>query len=130
MRYHPRFSISWSILIAVLHAAGTIGLCLLSFLSGMASFTYGDGNQANVFLWIWTPLAMSAWNPEGMSQDGILLFLGLLWSVIVGTVGGWLIPFLRRNVVTQDIGTLPQSDVAGTPWANDPSHVSGRSKRP
>ena len=130
MCYRPRFSIGWCILVAVLHAAGTIGLCLLSFLSGMASFTYGDGNHANVFLWIWTPLAMSAWSPEGSSQDGILLFLGLLWSAIVGMIGGLLIPFLRRNTVTPDVGTYPHSDVAGTPWAIDPNHVSGNPKRP
>ena len=96
----------------------------------MASFTYGDGNGANVFLWLWTPLAMIASNSEGTNQDGMLLFLGLLWSVIVGIVGGLLIPFLRRNAVTPDVGTFPHSDVAGTPWANDPSHVSGGPKRP
>jgi hypothetical protein len=130
MRYRPRFSIGWCIFVAVLHAAGTIGLCLLNFLSGMSSFTYGDSNQGDGLLWIWTPLAMSAWNPEDGSNEGTLLFLGLLWSAIIGTIAGLLIPFLRRNKAKPDIGKFSHSDVAGTPWANDPNHVSSRSKRP
>jgi hypothetical protein len=122
--YRPKFSIGWCILVAVLHAAGTIGLCLLNFLGGMSAFTYGNGNQGGGLLWVWTPLAMSAWNPNDMSNDDTLKLLGLLWSVIVGLVGGFLIPFLRRNIAPRPI---PHSDVEGTPWEHDPSHTSGKS---
>lgn len=67
---------------------------------------------------------MSAWNREDMSNDGTLLLLGLFWSAIVGIIGGLLIPFLRRYKVSSEADTFPRSDVAGTPWEKDPSHIS------
>lgn len=71
---------------------------------------------------------MIAGSTESMNDDTIVFFLGFLWSVIIGTIGGLWIPCLRRKRVVSDVDTSPYSDLAGTPWAKDPDYVSSKSK--
>jgi hypothetical protein len=46
--------------------------------------------------WIWTPLAMAAWNPQNMHNNGSLIALALLWSCCVGILVSFAVPSFRR----------------------------------
>jgi len=94
-----RFSVAWSFAAALLHIVGTIVFVGMTFLTGMGSFTHDvsfDVALLRGVLWVWTPLAMGAWNPQDMSHDDKLFGLALLWSCCVGIAAGFIIPLIRR----------------------------------
>ncbi len=46
--------------------------------------------------WLWTPLAMAAWDPRTSIDTGLLAGLALIWSSVIGIIVGLLVPIFRR----------------------------------
>lgn len=127
------FSASWAVGIFLLHAALTIGLSVLLFLSGMASFTTGTGwfhSVLSVTLRIVSPPTMLEMNGSNVSSASTFL-LAICWSLFVGSMAGFIRAFFRRPIVDPEFGSdeFSKPDLAGTPWANDPHFVHGGAKK-
>jgi hypothetical protein len=123
------FSVGWFILGTFLHICGTIALCVLNFIVGMAGFTTGpDPNHdlSRLLQWVWTPLAMYSSNKRWADEADLIL--GILWSILVGVIVGYIAPYYRSKNRISSTSEANKSDVAGTPWVNDPSHTSNTKK--
>jgi hypothetical protein len=113
-----QFSLGWCVGVIFLHAAVTLALALLLFMSGMGSFTYGPGagfRVTKVLMWIWSPFAMAAANGDsgiGMPSEGV----ALLWSLIVGILGGLFIPLFIKPKTQKPLPLGANPDLVGTPW--------------
>ena len=123
------FSGGWFFLGTFLHICVTIALCALNFMTGMTSFTTGPGanhDWTRSLQWFWTPLAMYAWD-RGWA-DGLPLILGILWSIFVGVIVGYIMPIFRSKNHLTSASSQTKSDLAGTPWEHNPSHTSNTKK--
>ncbi len=96
----------------------TLALALLLFVGGMGSFTYGPGagfHVTRVLMWIWSPFVMAAANDNsgiGMPAEGV----ALLWSLIVGILGGFIIPLFIKPKTQKPLPPGANPDIVGTPW--------------
>jgi len=107
-----RYSSGWSIIAFVLHFGGTFAIVGLNFLAGMGSFTRDTSSEVSFWLavqWLWTPLAMMAWDPQNMLNEGRLFGLALLWSCVVAVFSGFVFPLIKRRI------RLPQSHAPHDP---------------
>lgn len=94
-----RFSFGWSIGVAIFHFGATFALAGIVFVVGMGSFTEDVSSKVAFWCgvqWLWTPLAMAAWDPNNMHNEGQVVGLAFLWSCFIGVTAGFVIPFLRR----------------------------------
>lgn len=140
MAFTKKFSFCWFICGTLIHVVMTVLICLANFLGGMGAFTTGTGANEHFtrkIQWIWTPLAMSAWNLQRSSSSGSVLLLALLWSAVIGLAAGFIAPKLRKSAPPHEtsdqrnpdpVGILwesdpPNPDLAGTPWEKDPHHT-------
>ena len=100
-----RFSSGWCIAGALLHFGTTLALAGINFVVGMGAFTTNTYEAQHVHSaisfwrgvqWLWTPLAMAAWDPRASIDTGLLVVLALIWSCVIGVVVGFFVPALRR----------------------------------
>jgi hypothetical protein len=90
-----RFSSGWCFGAAAFHFAATFAIAGLHFMAGMAAFTQDTSSEIAFWRgvqWVWTPLAMAAWDPHKSISPGSLTGLAFLWSCVVGIVAGFLRP--------------------------------------
>ena len=126
MAFSKTFSVSWFVGGTFIHVVTTVLLGLANFLGGMGAFTTGPGASEQFtrkIQWVWTPLAMSAWNATGSSSSGLVLLLALLWSAVIGLAAGFMAPKLRKSVPPHEASVPRNPDLSGTPWENDPHHT-------
>ena len=110
-----KFSMGWCMLFAILHAAGTLYVCVATALF----------SPENHIAWYWNPLAMKFLYSSGNIMSPVIL--GLPVSGLIGIFFGYLIPVFRRKRSVQDPIARPNSDLTGTPWEKNSSHTSDRS---
>lgn len=100
-----RFSFGWCIAAFFLHLTGTLAIAGSSFIVGMGAFTTNSYGAEHIHgeiafwqgvRWIWTPLAMAAWDPHQSLDTGLLVGLALIWSCIIGVIAGLVVPMFRR----------------------------------
>jgi hypothetical protein len=100
-----RFSSGWCVAAALLHFAATFALAGISFIVGMGAFTTSTYEAQHIdsaigfwrgVQWLWTPLAMAAWDPRTSIDTGLLVVLAFLWSCVIGILVGFFVPIFRR----------------------------------
>jgi hypothetical protein len=100
-----RFSFGWCVTAALLHFAATFAIAGISFVVGMGAFTTSTYEAQHIagqisfwrgVQWVWTPLAMAAWDPQQSLNIGLLVGLAFIWSCIMGGVSGLFGPVFRR----------------------------------
>lgn len=108
-----KFSFSWCIGTFFLHIGITIGLAVIIFASGMASFTTGSASDGMKYImWIWSPFAMATANNSG----GIALFAAPAWSGVVGILAGFILPVFIKPKAQDPLIPGANPDLVGTPW--------------
>lgn len=94
-----RFSTGWCLGAAVFHFVATVALAGISFVTAMGAFTKDVSSEVAFWRgiqWLWTPLAMAAWDPHKGLDTGLIVGLAFLWSCIIGVLVGLFIPAFRR----------------------------------
>lgn len=92
MAAQPFFSIKAAIKISALHFGLTYVFALLAFFTAMGSFTKSVTDEMafwNMVMWIWTPLARSAFKSGSENLENIRL-MAFAWSLVVGLIAGLL----------------------------------------
>lgn len=89
------FAAIWCVAAIIVHFAFTFLLTIMQFGVGMGAFTEDVSSRIAIgktLLWIWTPLAMAAWDPKNMHNDEMLITLAFSWSCCFGVFVGFAIP--------------------------------------
>lgn len=89
-----KFSMGWCTLFAILHAAGTLYVCVATALF----------SPENHIAWYWNPLAMKFHYSSGNILFPVIL--GLPVSVLIGIFFGYLIPVFHSKRSVQDLRAM------------------------